>query len=387
MAITFLTGFEGGHIATEPSAPTVIGTSSYSTTQKRTGAFALRCNPASGATGGQQYSSSFPAYMHFGLYVATLPSVERRVYGGTPTAGIINVRLTSSGTLKIYENATLLGTSSAAFSSPGWHWVGIRQVTGTSQVFLQIDGVDEVTATATITAITGSLGCHGTEASAIDIYIDDALGDDTGFLQPSNVDTALPISDNARGSGWVGGAGGTTNLFDAVNNTPPTGVVDTGTNASQIRNATSAANSDMDFNCETYTTLGIGASDTVLAVQPVIMTGAPVTTSAKQGTIGNASNPAIAQVSLSAGGTSGAFWSGTTAGTFPTGWKYSAGTLTISPTVTLGNSPVIRVRQVTSSTRIAMVCYMGLNVAWTPAAAAATFAPPFRHNKRCVIVR
>jgi hypothetical protein len=110
----------------------------------------------------------------------------------------------------------------------------------------------------------------------------------------------------------------------------------------------------------------VAAGDTVLAVRNVIATAAPVTTSSKQGLIGNASNPAITTIALGAGGTAGAFWSGVAGGTFPTGWKVSFGTLTTSPSVAVGTAPVMRVTQVTSSTRIAMVCFMGLLVAWTP---------------------
>jgi hypothetical protein len=364
MALVGMTGFEAQAISID--AITLTGTAAYSTAQHRTGAASVRMNPASGAQGAVQYAFAGEQFVHFGLYVATLPSIDRLVFG-TISATRINLRLTSAGTLTCYANTTLLGTSAAYFATPGWHWVGVRTGTGTSVDFLQVDGHTEVNATATLTATSGVVGFWGTEATAVDAYIDDLMIDDTGLLQPSNVNIALPISDNARGSGWVGGAGGTTNLWDAVNNIPPVGVADTGTDTSQIRNATAAASTNYDANLQSYTTLGLGPEDVVLAVQPLISTAAPVVTSAKQGTVGMASNPAITLVALGAGGTSGAFWSGLAGGTFVTGWKASFGTLTTTPVVTLSTSPVMRVQQVTSSTRIADVCFMGLLVAWTPA--------------------
>jgi hypothetical protein len=366
MAVTFMAGFEARQATAD--GITLSGTSAYSTAQARTGAASIRCNPSSNNTGYVNITAG--SYTHFGLYVATLPSLDRDLF--TPAAaGAIVLKLTSTGTIKVLLNTTPIGTSSAAFASPGWHWIGVRQVTGTSVVFLQIDGLDEVTGTATVSVLSTFVGLTAnTEASAVDVYIDDIVVDGAGLLAPSKVGLLIPTADNARGTGWVGGAGGTTSLFAGVDNTPPVGVADTGTDTSQIRNATSAASSNMDMTMTTYTAAGVGAGDTVLAVQNVIATAAPVTTSAKQGLVGNVSNPAITTVALGAGGTAGAFWSGVAGGTYPTGWKVSFGTFTTSPSVTVGTAPVMRVTQVTSSTRIAMVCFMGMVVAWTPGAAA-----------------
>jgi hypothetical protein len=123
----------------------------------------------------------------------------------------------------------------------------------------------------------------------------------------------------------------------------------------------------------TYTAAGAGAGATVNAVLPVVATAAPVTTSSKAGTVGVVSNPAITNVSLGATGTAGAFWSGLAGGTYGAGWKWSLGTMTQAPTVTLGTAPVMRITQVTSSTRIAVVCFMGIYVDFTPAASGTTY--------------
>jgi len=292
---------------------------------------------------------------------------------GSNQAGDAALWLKSSGALDLYLDGSLAGTSATTFSSPGWHWVGVRSVTGTSVPFLQIDGVDQVVATATMTLLSAPwLGCVLSESSALDIYFDDVITDSAGLIGPSKVDMAMPISDNATGTGWQKPGGSTTNLYTSVDNVPPNGVADS-TSATyaenQIRNATAAASSNYDVNLETYTTLGITSQDTLLSVMPVVVTAAPVATQAKAGKVGNASNPAITTIDLAANSSNATatnFWNGTAAGTFATGWKVSPGTLTTSPSVTLGSSPVMRITQVTSSTRIADVCFMGLVVAWTP---------------------
>src|SRR6185369_369314 len=137
--------------------------------------------------------------------------------------------------------------------------------------------------------------------------------------------------------------------------------------------ATTGANEAYDATMTDYTTAGVGAGATVNVVDPVISTAAPVSTSAKVGQVGVVSNPAIAVINLT--GNSGQFWSGTPAGTYETGWKWSHGTRTYAPTVTLGTAPVMRVTQVTSSTRIAMVCLMGIYVDYTPAVSSFIAAP------------
>lgn len=228
-----------------------------------------------------------------------------------------------------------------------------------------------------------------TPGSSKIVYLDDfALNDSTGANQnswpgPGKVILLKPISDNAGGTGWTLGTGTALggNGFAAVDNTPPLGVADlaVGSDPKQIRNATANANVNYDANMTSYTTGGLSVSDKVRVVVPIIATGAPVSTSAKAGTVGVVSNPAITNVALGAQGTSGAFWSGTAAGTYISGWKWSFGTTTYDPAVTKGTAPVMRVTQVTSSTRIAMVSFMGMYVEYSPAS---LVAPTSQHLRK-----
>jgi hypothetical protein len=289
--------------------------------------------------------------------------------------------------LYLQYNLVDIGSPSAAITTGVWYMLELAWRVGTGALDyaeFKLDGTSIASETNSSRVDTAGSNVQAGFLLASNtgvVFVDDiAINDDTGGSQNSwpgdgKVVLLVPTSDNARSAGWVGGAGGTTSLFAAVDNTPPVGVADTGTNTSQIRNATAEANTNYDANMTTYTAAGVGASDTVNVVVPLISTAAPVVTSSKQGTVGVASNPAITNIALGAGGVAGAFWSGVAAGTYPTGWKASFGTTTYAPSVTLGTAPVMRVTQVTSSTRIADVCFMGMYVDYTPAA-----APPDAHG-------
>jgi hypothetical protein len=369
MAVTFMTGFESAAVSLDGGL-VFTGPMAYSTVQARTGTRSLRCQKVSGSAATTQVST-LDGWLHFGLYLATLPTatVSIAIAGGT-----VNLYLTSSGKLRTSVGGA---DSTATLATGQWYWIGFRGVAGGfTGPWVQVNGVNDLSSFINPIGNLMAVGAGGTEATALDAYYDDVIIDGAGFLSPSKVALLVPTADSAVGTGWTLGSGGTTGLWDAVNNEPPTAVADTGTTA-QIRNATSNANVNYDATMTTYAAAGIATGDTVLAVQPVVSTAAPVVTSAKAGTVGVASNPAITNIALGAGGTAGAFWSGVAGGTWPTGWKASLGTLTTSPSVTLGTAPVMRVTQVTSSTRIAMVAFMGIYVAWTPSAVV-TYVP--RHG-------
>ena len=377
-----MVGFEIGQDVSDGGA--FSGTSSYDTGTVRTGARSFRCNPASGATGFWQSSPSASfangKYTHFGLRIASMPSVARLIFGAA--AGGVQLRLNTDGTLTYLHSGTVIASSTTTLTTGVWYWIGIRCITGTSVVIAQIDGVDAITGTVTVASATANYGCNGTEASAIDIYIDDIISDDAGFLQPSNVDTALPISDNTV-TGVTDNNGGTSNIWECVNNTPPAGVASANEAANPAAGMHFPASTTCNYiaNLESYTTLGINTGDTVLAVQTLVRHGEDIATGTKNlQNVGALTNPTVAGASVTAGNDGGAH------GAEQGQWQPAVGTLTTSPSVTLGTSPTIRTSRISQS-RLACLDFMGMTVAWTPAAAAATFAPPFRHNTRCIRVR
>lgn len=364
-----MTGLEAQEFNTD--GLTNNGGAAYNTSIVRTGAASIRCNASSGGSASFFATVTPAGWPHFGFYLTTIPSVQRLMYG-IISAGVFNLRLNSDGTLSCYINTTLIGTSTIALVTGRYYWIGIRQDAGTTVSWVQVDGVDAIIGTGNNTNGNKLFGFSGTEASAVDAYFDDIIFEGGGvFLPPSKVGLLVPTADSAGGTGWTLGTGTALggNGFNAVDNKPPTGVADlqAGSDPKQIRNASSNANVSYDATLQTYTVGGVTAGATILAVQPVIATASPSATTPKQGTVGNVSNPAITNIALGAGGVAGAFYSGVVEGTYPTGWKVSFGTMTASPSVTLGTAPVMRITQVTSSALVAVVAFMGLLVAWTPA--------------------
>src|SRR3954469_24957433 len=158
MAVTGMWGFEAGEVGTDSFS--LNGTSSYSTGTVRTGARSVRCNPASGATGYASVLGTLATYKHFGLYIAPLPSADRSICGVNDGTHL-GLVLKSSGVIDVYGNGVLIG-SSTALSTNTWYWIGVRQLTGSSVVFLQIDGSDAVTGSGTISATDSIFGCFNT---------------------------------------------------------------------------------------------------------------------------------------------------------------------------------------------------------------------------------
>jgi hypothetical protein len=368
------------------------GTLTFDTGTVRSGACAFKY--ASGA-GGSAISSRFAFtgvasrnyYMRFYVNSPGLPTATATIWQSDAVASTsFLVKMTTTGTLQLFAGTTQVGSDSAALSTNTWYRVEVHWNIGTGATDaadLLLDGTSVAsTTTANITDTASALvvwGLNTAGGTNNNLFIDDvALNDDQGASQNTypgdgKVVLLLPTSDAGVGTGWTNDAGGTATLNVDVDNIPPIGITDTssGTGLNQVRNATSNANVTVDENMTTYTAAGVPAGATIKVIDPIVATAAPVVTSAKQGLVGVVSNPAITAIALGAGGTAGAFWSGVAGGTYPTGWKISHGTITYAPAVTLGTAPVMRIQQVTASTRIAVCCFMGIYVDYTPAAAAA----------------
>jgi hypothetical protein len=399
---------EAGSAGSVDGSNTTTGSGAVTrdTGNARSGSASWKCAVVSGSVAAKSFSlgttSTTVTYLcrcYFKL--DALPTVDTNIAQIAGTSGVV-ARLTSTGALKLIVNAAQVGSTSADLvvaDSSTWYRLEIAFRVGvgaTDYAELLLDGIS-LASSSTLSITDGAptpatyeCGIRADPVATVNLWVDDvAINDSTGASQTSwpgdgKVVLLLPISDSAVGTGWTLGTGTaiSANGYDSVNNTPPQGVtnVEAGSDPKQIRNAASAANSNYDANLTTYTTAGIAAADTINVLVPIVATAAPVSTSAKLGTIGISSNPAITNVDLGPGGTAKAFWSGTTEGTYPTGWKWSFGTTTYSPSVTLGNSPVARITQVTSSTRIATVCFLGMYVDYTPAVVASLVPPPFRQT-------
>lgn len=372
MAVTWLCGFEMGSTG-EGTTPT--GAVSVQSSVARTGTYALRINPT-GTTASLQFQSrpaaggtrSLFTSCRFALRVSTLPGAATTLFSN----GSAQLRLNSTGNLIVRTGGIDRATSTDALSADGlWHMVEFDVAWNAgSGARVYVDG--NLWATSSVDAIAaGVAGTIGTSGVTCDLYVDDLVFEDgplSVLWGAWKVPILLPTSDNSRGN-WTGGAGGTTSLFDAINNQPPVGVAaGSDTNTSQIQNATNAtypttAAQAGDFNCQTYAAAGIVAADTLWAVQMVCNHGEGSATGTKAGGLFIASNPAQASPGLTFdyGDDIGA------AGTFPTNWKTAIGPVTAAPSVTLATAPVARVYKNDASTREGHVDFAGIYVAYTPA--------------------
>jgi hypothetical protein len=271
------------------------------------------------------------------------------------------------------------GTLSPAINDGAWHRIEVYTFFSATQASraweLRVDGTTISSGTAQIddAAAPTNLYVGWTDLQSADIYFDDlALNDDQGAA-PHNtwpgdgyVICLLPTSDNTRGL-WTGGAGGTTNLFDALNNTPPVGAVAPGTNTSQI-SANAVATTGV-FDTQSYLAAGATAGHTAICCAVVACTGEQVATGTKSGSanIDTAVNnsPTATTGSLAYGLDIGA------EGAWPTLWRWWASPFTAyasQPTLSSG----ARLNIVTTTvSRVADCCFLGLLVEMQPAAVTA----------------
>lgn len=285
----------------------------------------------------------------------------------------------SDGTLRLVNNnggQTQIGSSSAALVLNTWYMVEIAIFVNTGTVDsleARLDGVVFATGTslAVSDSVTNAINCGfmaGIGATSfftpLEFYIDDiALNDSTGATQnsyPGAGKTVLlrAVSDNARGS-WTDGAGGTTSLFESLNNSPPQGSA-TLANGNQIKNSSNAGATNLGtWNCTDYATAGIGSGDVITLVQAVVDHGEALSPQTKSGTIKIGSNPAQSVAdTFSYGDDAGA------AGTWPSVWAAQWGSAQVGDIAAANRAtqPTLILGKVDTTTREAWIDFAGLIV-------------------------
>ncbi len=313
--------------------------------------------------------------------VSALPSVTTRImWYGNFAGRVIGCRVTAGGKLQLWNEVTGSEAQIGSDSGPtvavdNWYRLELygNITSGTSdQAELRLDGQTVAASTQAFSdagisdVYVGWLGYPG--ASKI-IYLDDlAINDDTGASQNSwpgdgKIVYLNPVSDYYRNTEWTAGAGATTNLWDAVNNNPPSGVAAaSATNVSQIKNVAAIANKEADFSMESYTTAGLVSGDVVTLVQAVAQMGSS-STAIISGGLSIISNPTQAGAADSA-----PFGSGSAIGAYGAGWRSNWGTAQVSPSVALGTQPAVFLQKVGTEVE-AHCCGVRLAVEYTLAVA------------------
>jgi len=360
-----------------PSNATVV---TRDTTTKRSGNASYACNSGAGNSAAYCLGPSFagltaPVYMRAYILTSAAPSSQVGIFGTPGTIGSpVTVAMSTSGTLQFVVNTVNQGSATAAVNDGTWHRLELSVTqsaypTGTlTAAEFRLDGISVATFSGSLASASAgwSVGWFQAPGASKQMNVDDlVINDSAGSSQntwpgDSSIVLLVPISDNARGSNWVGGAGGTTSLFDAVNNTPPIGVATgSGTNLSQIHNVTKDTTGNYDANMTSYTAAGIGPNDVINIVWPYWYLAGAAT--------GDAfllvSNP------QANGGTESIWGATSTAGTFLSGWLFqspAAQRPAPAPSVTKGTSPVMRVGKRVSSTNEMACCAMGIYVDYTP---------------------
>ncbi|XUX01206.1 MAG: hypothetical protein TUN42_04250 [Dehalogenimonas sp.] len=183
MSVTFLSGWEGGNSFEFAS---VTGTVVTSTAQKKTGSYAMEVTAAS--TPRYMTSGFIGRAVAFWLYIDTALNAEDYIVG---TSGSNNIRLTSDRYLKVYDQTTLLGTSTTQLSTGTWYHVAMSVSTTGYAVRLWLNGTIDANINGVNSTVNYITGVHiglinGSAASGklyFDDFIQDGLGRDTSLGQ------------------------------------------------------------------------------------------------------------------------------------------------------------------------------------------------------------
>lgn len=297
-------------------------------------------------------------------------AVLMRVWSGATM--LCSIRLGSSRQYQFFNDVagTQVGSDGpvAMIGLGGGDRVEFRVNIGTGAVDsieARVDGVQIGLATGLSLAEAApdvfNWGCVTSGGTITNVIMDDiAINANTGIFQtswPGNGNMVLikPISDNAR-VGYVNGAAGTTNLWDALDNIPPVGS-GTGSATTRIHSPTNNATDTYDANLETYTAAGLRSGDVVTVIMPWVEVGGASGTLDSQG-IQMLSNPVIGESTVAK---VASVW-----GNSPLGWTNRFGLAAYNQSVTLGTSPVMRIRRATANASQLGADAMGAYVEYVP---------------------
>jgi len=251
-AMTFHSGFESGDTI---EWPYVWGTFTIQTSIKKTGTYAMRCNPATS-----------PVYVDAGvitnrgtfyLYISTTPSIETIITGKNNTSSI---RLTAPPMyIKLYDGSKDVGTSTTQLATSTWYRISFGR--GLSNGAVHIDGNQEIlTAAPLASGFNESIGVISTGAVLADLCFDDVAFDDTTSTADVGDIHVLPSVPNAAGD-LTQLTPSTAPNWDCVNEIP----------FSDADYCTSTAASQTDlYNIQDASAIGLVSGDTIKAVRTLL---------------------------------------------------------------------------------------------------------------------
>lgn len=294
MARIWHCGFELQSVTAAVEFDSVFDVPTISTSIKRSGAASGRISSLTSGTRQGFEHRCFNAgqdseqFARFAIYITTLPSGDNTIAhagGSTPSGNVWSIKLTSAGTLKLFNGATQLGSTSATTLSTGqWYVIEVRWKSnvgaGADEVTVRIDGSTEANLTVTTATLAtythiGLWGNGSQEAQTQgDWHFDDwALNDISGTVQNSWCGhTGKLACGFANAAGEFASTltlvpGGGESAFQDVDDNPSPD--DATTYATLTTNATNwTTGSRLMVGVTNPSGMGIGSGDTIVVVTP-----------------------------------------------------------------------------------------------------------------------
>ena len=272
MAIVNIFGCEAGDLS---EIAATSGTVAASTTQKRSGAYALRQNPTVAASfaefgkfsadGTHASLSATTVYARASFYMASLPGSTQNLFQIYTAAGaggslLVAIEMNSSGVLRggYASSYTPLGVTA---SSGTWYTVEMGWVSGGSSV-IKVFGPSGSTTTSVNagagTAAYFTTGHSPTNNATYDMYVDD-LCIDTASAPAAGACHILKPNASGSLAQWTNGSGTTFAEVDEVpHNSDTDYLMETGTTGTH------------DFNMESSATGGVGTTVYAVKLQGIV---------------------------------------------------------------------------------------------------------------------
>lgn len=317
-------------------------------------------------------STTPPCYLRAWIFLGTAPPVNGQILAISNNVDQ-NLELTwrTDGKMSMSHTGTLSTTTSGVVTQGQWilvqmytNWAtsgDTDQIIINGEVLRDFGAHNATLPSAIFAGFSGAATNPGTQLSIDDIAFNDASGsfentapDDSAFVM------WLPaVSDTAIG-GWTAGAGSTSNLFEAVNNVPVTGVASASeTDATNIKNSVSSTTDNYDAGIISYQSAGVPSNKAVRLVQAVARHGENASAGTESGAVQLVSNPADAgETSFTFGADAGAHVGDATTSTLL--WRTTYGAIVYNPTLTRTNRAVVRVGKRTAA--VAQVCVDALGL-------------------------
>lgn len=316
------------------------------------------------------------AYFNF---PSVTPAADYNLLAGSLSGStVVSIRHRTDGKLILSRRVNTpadIGTASAKALIPNvWHRVELKWLVSsagsnsTCEAYLDGELISSVTGqNFNNTALNRfEVGTSTSPGASWVIYFDDvAFNDDQGSSENSypgagRIVLLKPTADSQVGS-WTGGTGGTTNLFDAVDNTPPVGTASE-SNTTQIESADSSGDNSTDEYRATLTTYdAAGVRGRIKLIHPGLWHGEDAATGTTTGSVGMFSNPAGSLKAFTYGADLGAL------GTWDTNWEWTYADPIYDPAVDLSVAPVMNVRKTDAAANVGSVCFMGALVEFVDA--------------------